>query len=273
MDLHIHTDCSDGMNTKEEIIEMAVKLNLDVIAFTDHDVLNTDYLNDDRIKVIAGIELSCKTSDDYFHILGLFPKDNCNFNHVLEAAQKNRIAYENYWNEIDDIFITEYAKKYPLDRKEYDLYKGSSEKIPGFQYKSKPASFLVEKGLYKDVHDAWDKLWDEILPDGLPKLPIDFITVNEAIQAIKKSGGIAIFAHPSDHNTELDEVFKIGVDSDIDGYECIHYSANEEERTKLLDWCRKNDLYITCGSDFHGRGITKKLELTDEEYGFSKIDL
>ncbi|NOR44362.1 MAG: PHP domain-containing protein, partial [Candidatus Delongbacteria bacterium] len=65
IDLHIHTEFSDGLNSKEEIIEMAIKLNLDVIAFTDHDVLNTDYLNADRIKVITGIELSCKSSDDY----------------------------------------------------------------------------------------------------------------------------------------------------------------------------------------------------------------
>ncbi|MDA3885241.1 MAG: PHP domain-containing protein [Candidatus Delongbacteria bacterium] len=277
IDLHIHTLSSDGLNTKEEIINKACELGLDMISITDHDVLNTEYLEDKRIKVIPGIELSATAPIGIYHILGLFFKDNCDFRYILEASDKNRNAVTQLREDVDNKLINEFSKKQLVDLNEYNSFKNNRNPLKGEQYKFNARDYVIEKGLCKDINDYWDRLIPEIFPNGHGCTFSGYVSAKEAIEAIRKSGGIAIMAHPTerlvDFGVSLDDTIKAGTELGIDGYECIHYSASEEKRKILIDWCRNNNMYITCGSDYHGGKAGIKFGYSDEEYSCTKIPM
>ena len=75
VDLHVHTDCSDGVYSPEEVTEKAVRAGLSVISLTDHDTVaaydGTHRLNPD-IRIIPGIEMSSEYADGDVHILGYY---------------------------------------------------------------------------------------------------------------------------------------------------------------------------------------------------------
>ena len=76
IDLHIHTNCSDGDNSIYEVIDMAINNKLDMISITDHDTIGAyeeelfDYAKDNNIKIIPGVEISTKNDKCGIHVLG-----------------------------------------------------------------------------------------------------------------------------------------------------------------------------------------------------------
>ena len=77
-DLHIHTIYSDGEHSPNEIIEYCINNNIDTISFTDHDNISSynnidlKYINDNRIKIVPGIEMTAKVDVGQMHILGYY---------------------------------------------------------------------------------------------------------------------------------------------------------------------------------------------------------
>ena len=71
VDLHVHTDCSDGVYSPEAVTEKAARAGLSVISLTDHDTVaaydGTHRLNSD-IRIIPGIEMSSEYADGDVHI-------------------------------------------------------------------------------------------------------------------------------------------------------------------------------------------------------------
>lgn len=275
IDLHIHTHSSDGLKSKEEIIKEACALGLDIIAITDHNILNTDYLTDKRIRVIPGIELSCAAPVGVYHILGLFFNEKCDLKHISEVAAKNQRAYAEYQIEVDKKFMRIYADKYSYDISDYDSFQENRTPLIGEQYVYRARQYLISKGLCKNIDYFWNRIWPEIFPDGPGCGSPKIVSAEEGIAAVKRSGGIAIMAHPTerlvDYGVNLADTIKHGTELGVDGYECIHYSASEEKRKILLDWCRQHDLYITCGSDYHGGKGNIKFGYSDEEYAYTYL--
>ena len=80
IDLHMHTNKSDGEFDPRKVVEKAIQKGLKAIAITDHDVIDgvkeaIDYSNGRRIEVIGGIEIGCDESSLGFkevHVIGLF---------------------------------------------------------------------------------------------------------------------------------------------------------------------------------------------------------
>ena len=84
----------------------------------------------------------------------------------------------------------------------------------------------------------------------------------EVVDIIHKAGGKAFLAHPFEYKFEdtikfIDDLIK---EVELDGIECFHPSANEENMKKLVDYVRKNNLYISGGSDYHG-GLKPDIEI------------
>ncbi len=76
----------------------------------------------------------------------------------------------------------------------------------------------------------------------------------DVIDIIHRSGGLAFLAHPFEYRIEdtikfLDDLMK---KNELDGIECFHPSANENATNILVEYAKKNNLYISGGSDYHG---------------------
>lgn len=268
VDFHIHTTASDGQATPTEIVRRAKELEYDIIAITDHD--NTDGIAEARIagealqmRVIPGIEIAVVTEDDHnLHMLGYEIDIE---NEELQEFLAHMIEQRKIRNE----HLFKVIREMGYDISPADIKAGKND------YVGKPmiARALVRKGYIKDEKDAFGPA---IL--GSPQCravkkakPL----AADAIEAIKKAGGIPVLAHPIQTKNigtpGSDEFFRnmdiiIGKlkKQGLKGLECYHPDQNFEESMRFIEIAEKYHLHITRGSDFHGKDFADADKTAEE---------
>ena len=242
IDLHIHSVYSDGTYTPKEIITKAKTLNLKQISITDHNILDgsiTASKNCD-INFIVGTELSVGYKGHEVHLLGYFPNgsDYKNTMFVINEGE----AYKK----VAILELIENLNEIGIDIKITDL----AEFSKGIINRVHVCMAMKKRGYISSIDEGFKKYVGEDCPAFVERktVPLD-----EAIKAIHDDGGLAIVAHPYEYN-DLDSIddFLLDVINDIDGIECFHPSANQEQSNHLIEIAQKNNKLITGGSDFHG---------------------
>ena len=243
-DLHIHTYYSDGTQSPQEVVDEAVAAGLSCIAITDHDVVDGVQLAQRAaqgrgLEVVAGIELSSEVGGKDIHILGYFI--DCQKGPLverLEALQQARIErMKKMISKLNEMNIG------PIDLQEICAL--SQSKAVGRPHL---AAVLQKKGFVSSLREAFDKYIGEGCPAYFTKYDQ---TPFEAIQLIKKSGGIAVMAHPM--LTQKDELIPGFVQAGLDGIE-VYYPYCSENVIKFYEGiARKHNLLTTGGSDAHGK--------------------
>lgn len=263
IDLHVHTNKSDGRKPYDEILKEATTKGITKLAITDHDVIHYSTQHN-SLDIISGIELSAIYKGGLFHILGYHFNNN---QALATAANKNLIAQANHSNYRDELFIKAYAKVFDFDSNDYNAYPGGAEPIPGKQFISKVHNYLFDKQICTSHRefftDIIPKVFTEKVDWGMP----DFIDLESAIKAIQQSGGFAILAHPFSPKQKLPlmESLKLLTEMGIDGFECIHTDISKEGQQTCLEWCKDKNMFITGGSDYHGGRHKRTLGLSIEE--------
>ncbi len=251
-DLHIHSNNSDGCDTIQELVQKFVDNKLEIVALTDHDTVSgiSDIRNclPDNTKFIPGIELTCKAKGIKCHILGYNIDENNPI--LLELIEKGRqlrkIKLETRINFLKDKWNIE-LRKDELDW----LYSRNSV------VKTHIANIIVNRGLAENNIEAMNKYLEGC------KTGNTRFDGQEAINTIKTTGGLPVWAHPlggeGEEHLEKDEFLsrlKIMIDCGIQGLECYYSRYNDLEIEFLKDCANKNGLYITGGSDYHGTNKT-----------------
>ena len=247
IDLHTHTTFSDGTMTPKELIDYAVKKNVQAIAVTDHD--NFDgvpeavlYGEKYNIEVLKGIEMSTDIENKEIHIVGLFiDTENKEFNLQLinlkeKRKKRNELAIEK-------------LKSLGIDITYEELEKTSSNKIIT---RAHFAKVLKQKGYINSVKECFDKYMGEGKPAFVKR---EVISPEETISLINNAGGIAILAHPMLYNftdEKLNEILIYLKSIHLKGVECIYSTHTKEDTLYLISLAEKYDLKISGGSDFHG---------------------
>ena len=238
VDLHMHTTCSDGVYTPEQLTQMAVDAGLDVIAISDHDTVaayDGSHKFAAGVRIIPAIEISSECDGEDVHILGygIDTTDEAMLSYCREFKQRR---FDRAMQIVDRCL----ENGYEIDRKVVEdmVHKGGTVGRPHI------ARMLVEKGYFPDVKTVFDK----VLYHGGPLyVPYTRRTIDECVALIRKVGGIAVLAHPGLLKRTLDEVLT----HDFDGVEVYHpkYRGRFEEFLKLA---QDRHWYISGGSDFHG---------------------
>lgn len=246
-DLHMHSYYSDGTMSPREIVEDAKKRNVQLIAITDHNVLDSytelkEAAEEFGIKVIRGVEIDARFEDIVVHILAYNFEDNENLFNLVHKAK----------NELLETSIE------LIKRMENDYENISSEDYEAYDYDKR-------KGGWKGIHYLFDRgitseLFEGVKYYGKYKCGheyFDYPTVEEVVKAVHEANGYVVLAHPCNYykNNTKEEVLEklekfksIG----IDGVEC-YYPANSEMMTETcVEFCKNNDMIITVGSDSHG---------------------
>ena len=247
IDLHVHTTASDGQFSPSQIIQMAVDKGLSRIAITDHDTAAgleeaKAAAQELKINFVAGTELNISFPTGEFHLLGLgFTNISPSLNEIFEDLVKSRQKRnENIISKMQkdgvQISLEEVQKDYP------DTILGR----PHF------AAELVKKKVVKNRQMAFDKY----LAKGRPWY-VDRVGANldQAIVAIKESGGLPVVAHPMSLYLswgKLPETLQNFYERGVAGIEAYHPGARMTECLRLEELARKIGLFITAGSDFHG---------------------
>ena len=270
VDLHIHTQFSDGTDSLEELLDNLRKANIKIFAITDHDTSEgatkmKSLVPDDMI-FIPGCEFSSITPVRKLHLLGLnFDETTDEMKAIFKEGREKRV--DKFQRRIN--FVRE---KHGIEFSEDTLNRLLSIKSVG---KPHIADEIVKMGLATDRSDAIKRFITGC------KLNSDRIDAEKIIPAVHKSGGLAIWAHPlggenERHLTEeeflqqLEYLIEIG----LDGFECWYSRYNEEEVNMLLKNADKYNMLVSGGSDYHGKGKNISLgELNDFDRKVHAINL
>jgi len=255
IDLHTHTNCSDGTDSPRELVNKAIVQGLEILGITDHDTTSgwqeaTDSLRG-SLKLVLGSEISCLTTDGIsVHMLGLlFDPNHVEMQQVLEETRDGRLPrmrkmIEKMRAEGMDISIEDVKNAMPI---------GATMGRPHL------ADALVAKKIVKSRDEAFvDLLHNESRFYVSHAAP----TPVEAISLIKRAGGVAVIAHP--FASLRGQVLKADNFSDLvaaglDGIEVDHRDQNPDERGMLRTIAQELNLVVTGSSDYHGTGKLNSL--------------
>lgn len=252
-DFHNHTTASDGKLSPSELVELAKKEGLDIIAITDHD--NTNGLNEAfkkgeeiGIKVIPGIELTTRHNRESIHLLGYFKGDNYkspSFQNYLKELQEHRVKR-------GERIIHNLKRFFDISINYEEILKNNK----GVIARPHIAKAIIEAGYPYD----WNCIFDNIIGNDSPAyIPNKNISIEEGISILKSAGAFVSLAHPTLINkSSVEDLMKYG----FDGIEAIYPLNKSFEEEKFREICLKYNKLITAGSDYHG------LDKTDKKHGY-----
>jgi 3',5'-nucleoside bisphosphate phosphatase len=252
IDLHVHSNASDGTLTPMEVVDLAIKSGLRAIALTDHDTLSG--LKDARsaalllsdaanpLRIIPGTEISVSYKNRDIHLLGLFiDPDNKELMAALQEAVKNRDARNEK--------MAENLRNAGID---ITLEKMRQSEGNAVLTRAHFAKYMTEHGYTKSNEDAFTRYLHDNSPYYVPR---EYLSPKVAIELIHKAKGLAILAHPLLYKynlKEVEELVALFCSYGLDGIEAI-YSANMGfDEGHLRRIANKYNLSISGGSDFHG---------------------
>ncbi len=249
IDLHTHTTASDGTCSPKELIELCKKENICAVAVTDHDTCAaldecSFYAKQSGIELINGIELSC-TYGGEMHMLGLFLDSK---NPALKSACNQLKVFRKQRNE--KIIEKLCAAGFKINKETVCSFTDSKNLADAGRVHI--AKALIKGGYALSISDAFSKY----LANGKPfYCKRETFCAQKCIDIIHQAGGKAFLAHPNHSakdSNELDALLKILISYGLDGVECFHSSMPDFYSKKALALCKKYNLLVSAGSDFHG---------------------
>ncbi len=269
IDLHTHSNFSDGTDRPSELINKALSQGITTLALTDHDTVAgwdeaIEWLRP-GMDLVLGSEISCQTEDGIsVHMLGLlFNRENQPLQEMMAATRDNRLG------RMERIIAKMNAAGIEITIEEVhaQLSEGATLGRPHL------ADALVAKGLAK----SRDEVFADWLANSSPFYVAHYSPTPEvAIAAIKAAGGVAVIAHPlaslRGRVVSL-ESFDSYIAAGLDGIEVKHRDQTLEQQELLLSIATSADLAMTGSSDYHGNGKMNELaEFTTDPVQWEKLE-
>ena len=248
IDLHMHSSCSDGTLTPEELVSAALDMGLEAAALTDHDTVSGVHrflsaASGTPLRVAPGVELASMLSSKDIHIVGLFIDPDST--PLLAALEQMRL-----WREERNAEMVEKIRS-----KGFEITMDEVLAEAGGESVGRPhmATVLLKKGFFPDMQSVFNRL---IGRGGSCYVARKYYPVDACIRLIHEAGGLAIWAHPlhAAHGARA-ALRKIGsrlVGYGLDGLECYYSMFAEQQQADALEFARARSLLISGGSDFHG---------------------
>ncbi len=252
VDLHVHSTCSDGTYTPEELVDCALKKGLRAFALTDHDTTEgldraIRYAEGRDIEVVPGIEFSTEYESRDIHILGLYiDYEKKEFKEQVQAfidsrTERNRKMCANLQKA--GVFVT---------------YEDLLSSFPGSTItRAHYARYLLEHGYVKSIAEAFDRYVGDHCPCYVPR---EKVTPAQAIDLILRADGIPILAHPLLYRMgrgRLEKLVASLKEAGLIGLEAVYSTNTPSEEREMRRLAERYHLLISGGSDFHGANKPK----------------
>ncbi len=244
IDLHSHTNESDGTCAPDQLIAEAVRAGVHVLGITDHDTFRgfdqaVPVAREAGVELVCGIELSTKLHGQSVHLLGYFLGDGglAEFRTwVLEMQASRR-----------DRNVRLVARLQELG---FDITLEEAEaRGRGMTGRPHFAALLVEKGYVANYRQAFDEYLDESAKGYVYRREPQFA---EGVERIRKAGGIASLAHPVRVKSDVPALMPELKDAGMNAIEAWHSDHSAEDTKLYLGLAARYGLMVTGGSDFHG---------------------
>lgn len=242
-ELHCHTTASDGLLTPADVVRLAKRRDVAVLAITDHDTVAA---HDEamaagaelNLRIIPGIEISALSPQGEVHVLGynVRPTDDATIQ-TLNGLRGVREARAR--GMIDKLAAL--GIDVPFER---------VKALAGDAMIGRPhlARVLVEMGSVSNMQEAFDLY----LAEGRPAfVPHEGLTPAQAVDLIHAAHGVAVLAHPALYRGDLDTLLADLLAAGLDGIEVFYplHTPAQIEQYKFI--ASKHNLVMTGGSDFH----------------------
>lgn len=260
IDLHAHSDASDGTESPAQVVVAAAEAGLDVVALTDHDTTRgwaeaAATAREVGVALVRGVELSCRHHGRSLHLLSYLhdPEHPA----LLGEAERVRTARQDRARQMVDRL----SRDFPL------TWADVEEQTTGDATVGRPhiADALVALGVVPDRSTAFA----DILATGSPYwVPHHAIRLPDAIELVLEAGGVPVLAHPGSvergrpvDESELADLVRHG----LAGVEVWHRDNPPAEQRQLAALAERFELLATGSSDYHGAGKPNRLgeHLTD----------
>lgn len=260
IDIHLHTNHSDGSASVSELLKEAENKKLSIISITDHNVVSAyEELNNSNIRnlfsgnIINGCEITTVYNGETIEILGY------NFNldvmkklldkNVLTTEDKQQKEYELIKKQFKKIGVKFDDKNIIFDPKESSRVAFCNEVK---RYKENDHFFLYEESITSPFGFTRKELYNPESPLYVDESSL-FPSLKKTISLIHKAGGKAFLAHVYAYSEAISSnLDKIINNYDLDGIECYYTTFTEQQTKYLINFCNTHNLYKCGGSDFHG---------------------
>lgn len=244
IDLHVHTNASDGKYSPAELVRLAARNGLTLLAITDHDTVSAVATAQAKaqefsaLKIIPGVEISSHAPGNEVHILGYFVDiSNADFLRQLAAQSESRMD-----------------RAHAIVEKLHTLGLNISlervQQLAGDGSIGRPhiAQALMEKGYVSSFQEVFERYLGQGCPAYVERIKI---TPEEAVLLILRSGGLPVLAHPTTISNAEELIARL-CKNGLVGMECYYKDYSTRQRYEMADLARYFGLIATGGSDFHG---------------------
>lgn len=247
IDLHVHSNFSDGTSTPEELIQLAEQIGLEAVALCDHNTLAglprfLAAAEGKNLLAIPGIEFSTDYMGTELHILGLFVKPE----HY--AAVTEKVNWMLVQKEISNRNMIAALKTVGVDLDYDEIVAGTPS---GQVNRAVIAAEMVRRGYCDSVKDCFKQWLSPKLGYYIPPARLD---VFEVIRFIGSIGAVSVLAHPflSLDAENLRQFLTEAKPCGLDAMEVFYPKFSAEETEMACALAREFGLFFSGGSDFHG---------------------
>lgn len=241
IDMHTHSNASDGALSAKELIDFAINQGLRGISITDHDTVAgiqeaQEYARSLKdFWFLPGVELSTEFLNEEVHILGY--NIDSNFQELLSVLEEMQNHRKTRARKMIDKL-----KAIGIDIS-FDEVRALARGVIGRPH---IGEILINKGYAKNMEEVFAKY---LKVGGAAYVPRYKLTPMEAIRLIKKAGGIPILAHPGLIKNQ--EIVEMMIPFGLEGIEVYYPKHNDSQIKRYLHMVEVNNLIYTGGSDFH----------------------
>ncbi|MDO4792470.1 MAG: PHP domain-containing protein [Buchananella hordeovulneris] len=260
IDLHTHTNCSDGTDTPTELMHAAARVGLDVIGLTDHDTTAgwaeaAACVQDTGVALVRGTEISCTHDGIPVHLLAYLqdPADPS----LTEIFAATRASREGRAQKMVELI----AVDYPLTWEQVQAHVGKDASV------GRPhiADALVSAGFFLNRDACFERI---LHPHGPYYVRHYSPHPVEAVQLVRAAGGVPVMAHPRAQargRIVPSDVITDMARAGLFGLEAHHRDHTPLARRQVEEMAAELGLEITGASDYHGTGKPNRLgeNLTD----------
>ncbi len=242
VDLHVHTNHSDGLFTPKQVVQKAMEKGLVAVGITDHDTISgipeaLEASENNGIEVIAGVELSSQYEGRDIHILGYyFDVDNPQLLEYLNRFRQERFQRaKKMVKNLNDLGVH-------ISMEEVEAKSGGTSI-------GRPhlAEVLMEKGFVETFQEAFQRYLGYGSKAYEEKYKID---PGKAIALISEANGLSFLAHPG-YSVSNELIFHF-IKAGLDGIEIVHPNIPENRTQQLQQFVQIYNLLVSGGSDCHG---------------------
>jgi predicted metal-dependent phosphoesterase TrpH len=244
IDLHSHTNESDGTCSPAQLVEEAVRSGVTTLGITDHDTFKgydqaVAVAAAQSVELVCGIELSLKLHGHSVHLLGYFLRD------AAPAEFRAWVLDQQASRRERNVRLAERLRELGFDI----TLEEAEARGRGMTGRPHFAQIMLEKGYVRTIRQAFDDYLDESAKGYVHRQEPQFA---EGVQQVRNAGGIASLAHPIRVNGDVAALMPELRAAGLNAIEAYHSDQDRQATEEYLALAKQYGMLVTGGSDYHG---------------------